>query len=37
MIKGNGAGRFTENEAAKTGNMVDPGYELMAKFINDPV
>jgi 2,3-bisphosphoglycerate-independent phosphoglycerate mutase len=36
-IVASGARRFTENEAAKTGNMIDPGYKLMAKFITNPV
>jgi 2,3-bisphosphoglycerate-independent phosphoglycerate mutase len=29
----NGATRFTERQAARTGVLVDPGHELMAKFV----
>jgi len=31
-INGNGGRRYTEEEARKTGVMIDPGYKLMAMF-----
>ena len=30
-----GCDKFTEEEAAKTGNYIEPGYTLMAHFLND--
>jgi 2,3-bisphosphoglycerate-independent phosphoglycerate mutase len=32
-IKSNGASRFTEVEAGKTGIMVEPGYKIMEMFV----
>ena len=32
-IRANGAGRFTEVEAAKTGLFIDPGYNIMSTLI----
>jgi 2,3-bisphosphoglycerate-independent phosphoglycerate mutase len=32
-IKANGAGRFTEAEAAKTGIFIEDGYKIMAKLV----
>ena len=34
-IKGNGASRFSEKEAAKTGIMVDKGYNLMNNLVTE--
>ncbi len=32
-VRSNGAARFTEAEAARTGVFVDPGYKIMARFL----
>jgi len=32
-IESNGAGRFTENEAANTGFFIEPGYTIMGEFL----